>query len=275
MFLSIKESNYELALLVKQHPYMISKLRCIQTLRHWPMSDIGRVAGLQGVDKEELERMVMLYRVGGMKLLFSSDAQSFISRGRALLYSDLCRLLTPSELSEAGHAAIMELLNYSQASRVPDGVKVIASNQQNLNGNRLKYPNSKESDNEYYGFGRGVIYTVLDIRGRAINNLSFRLSERVVLKTWKPNDAKRLAGSLKQERGSVEPDENGVFYDDIGPLFKMRDEYVRFSRMGNFEANYHQTLYVTDSRGQRYEIGVNSITMTNYKVEVVPQVRRR
>jgi hypothetical protein len=59
MFLSIKESNYELALLEKQHPLMISKLRCLLTLRHWPMSDIGRVAELHGVDEEELERMVM------------------------------------------------------------------------------------------------------------------------------------------------------------------------------------------------------------------------
>jgi hypothetical protein len=274
MFLSIKESNYEFALLEKQHPLMISELKCFQLLRHRPLSEIGRVSGLHGVDRENLERMVMLYRVGGIKLVCSPEVRSFISRGQALSHSNLRRLITPSDLSTASHGAIMEILHYSQSSGVPDGVKVNASDQQNVNGNRLKYPNGRESDNEYYGLGRGVIYTVME-GSRSINNQSFRLSEIVVVQSVTPKEAEILARSLIKAKGNVPPDENGVFYDDIGPLFKTKGEYVRFARMGNFEFVYRQTLYVSNSRGMKYELGVNKITMTNYRVEVIPQVSRR
>jgi hypothetical protein len=73
----------------------------------------------------------------------------------------------------------------------------------------------------------------------------------------------------------VPPDEAGIFYDEIGPLFKTRREIVKFSGFKEFTANYRQTLSVTDSSGKEFEIGENKITMTKYKVEVIPQTRRR
>jgi hypothetical protein len=275
MFLSIKESNYELSLLEKQYPFMTSRLRCLQFLKSNPMSNISKISNMYGVDLNEIERMIMLYRIGGMKLLLNSRAMSFISSDRGLSYADLQGLLTHAELAISGPAAIMEFMTYSQASMTPAGVKVNVSSQQNLNGNRLKYPNGKESDDIYYGFGRGVNYIVLNRNKKAINNQGFRLSEKVILESYTPKEAKDLVESLKQEKGSVPPDEAGIFYDEIGPLFKTRREIVKFSGFKEFEANYRQTLSVTDSSGKEFEIGENKITMTKYKVEVIPQTRRR
>jgi hypothetical protein len=254
---------------------MTSRLRCLQFLKSNPMSNISKISNMYGVDLNEIERMIMLYRIGGMKLLLNSRAMSFISSGRGLSYADLQGLLTRAELAISGPAAIMEFMTYSQASLMPAGVKVNVSSQQSLNGNRLKYPNGKESDDIYYGFGRGVNYIVLNRNKKAINNQGFRLSEKVVLESYTPKEAKDLVESLKQEKGSVPPDEAGIFYDEIGPLFKTRREIVKFSGFKELTANYRQTLSVTDSSGKEFEIGENKITMTKYKVEVIPQTRRR
>jgi hypothetical protein len=275
MFLSIKESNYELALLEKQYPLMASRLRCLQFLKGYQISVIRRLSAVHGVDLNEIERMIILYRIGGMNLLLNSRAMAFISGSRELSYNGLQGVLTQAEVVSSGSAAIMELLTYSQTSMAPDGVKVNVSNQQNLSGDRLKYPNGKESDNTYYGFGRGVNYIVLNRNGTAVNNRRFRLSETVVLENYKPKEAKDLVESLKREKDSVPPDKDGIFYDDIGPLFETRAEFAKFSRFGDFEANYWQTLSVADSAGNKYQIGENKITMTKYKVEVIPQARRR
>jgi hypothetical protein len=40
--------------------------------------------------------------------------------------------------------------------------------------------------------------------------------------------------------------------------------------MGSFEANYVQTLTVTNAKGEKFVVGTNKITMTNFKVEVKP-----
>jgi hypothetical protein len=276
MFLSIKESNYELSLLEKQYPLMISRLRCLQFLKGHPISDLSRLSSLYGVDINEIERMIMLYRIGGMKLLLNSRAMNFISSGRGFSYNDLQEFLISAESAVSGSAAIMELLTYSQASMTPDGLKVDVSSQQSLRGDRLKYPNGKESEDIYYGFGRGVNYIILNRNKAAIKNQRFRLSEKVILESYTPEEAKVLAESLKQEKASMLPDENGIFYDDIGPLFKTNREIVKFSGFPVFEATYRQIISVTDSTGKNHEgIGENKITMTKYKVEVIPQARRR
>jgi hypothetical protein len=229
MFLSMKESNYELSLLEKQYPLMTARLRCLQFLKGHPISDLSRLSNMYGVDLNEIERMIMLYRIGGMKLLLDSRAMNFISSGRGLSYPDLQGLLTRAELAIPGPGAIMEFLTYSQASMTPDGLKVNVSSQQSLHGDRLKYPNGKESDDIYYGFGRGVNYIVLRNK-TAINNQRFRLSEKVVLENYTPKKAKDLVESLKREKRSVPPDKDGIFYDDIGPLFKTRAEIVTFCK---------------------------------------------
>jgi hypothetical protein len=163
MFLSIKESNYELALLEKRYPAMTSRFRCLKFLKSYPLSDLGRLCTLHGIESDEIERIIILYRIGGIKLLLDSRTKALLSKGRNFSYFDIRDLLTRDELANSG--AIMELLNYSQASRTPDRVKVNISEQQILNGNHLKYPNGKESDDTYYGFGRGVNYIVLNRNG--------------------------------------------------------------------------------------------------------------
>jgi hypothetical protein len=268
IFLKIKESNYELALLEKQNPLMRDRLRALQYLRAYPFSGSDRIADIIGADPSDLEQWALLYRVGGIKLLLDIGVKSTLSSGHQLTYADLVNLVGPRELASANREALNSLLNY-QSSGVPVALKVTISRQQNLQGQPLIYPNKKESDNKYYGFGRGVTYKILDgPGGREISARGFSLSENVVIESYKPDEAKPLVEGLKQRLGTVPPDKEGTFYDDIGPLFETRSEYQKFSRMANFEANYLQTFTVVGSRGRRYAVGTSKIKMTNYSVEV-------
>jgi len=153
----------------------------------------------------------------------------------------------------------------------PAGVIVEQTKQQNnLNGEPLQYPNGATSEDKYYGFGKGVTYTVVDKDGTPVDTKGMTLTEEVKIDNYTPEEAKPLAEGIVTEKENAEPLKDGKFGDEIGPLFKERSDYVKFSRFANFELNYTQTLTVTTSSGEKIQVGTNKITITNYRVEVNP-----
>jgi RHS repeat-associated protein len=183
-------------------------------------------------------------------------------------------------VGDEGGSPIVDALIESMAEATEPqqqlGVKTEVTKQQNLNGRPLTYPSGATSETNFYGFGVGVTYTIVDAKsGKPVPTAGMKLSEDVVINNYTPEESKPLVEGMVKKVENVEPAKDGKFYDAIGPLFEKRSDYMTFIRFPSFEANYTQTLTVTTPKGEKIVVGKNQIRLTNYGVEVKPLPAKR